>query len=395
MKKIKYPLNKNNILREDLNKVIKYLKQDDPKLTNGENVKIFERKWSKWLGVKYSVFVNSGSSANLLSMQILKLKFPKGGNIIVPPLTWVSDISSVIQSGFTPKFADINISTLSMNTDRIIEAIDSKTMAVFLSHIQGFNGLTNKLLNFLDKKNIILIEDVCESHGAKFRNKKLGSYGLMSNFSFYYAHHMSTIEGGMICTNNNEVYQNLRMLRSHGMTRELTDRKIKSKYEKKYPDLNPKFIFSFPSFNMRSNEISGILGINQLKRLDKNIEKRNNNHRYFLSKINKTYFFNNFDLSGSSNYAFNLILKSQNRLLFQKICDMLTKNDIEFRRGSAGGGNQIRQPYLNKMFTKRYAKKFTNTEHIHFFGLYIGNFPDLTKSDIEKITSIINKACDE
>ena len=392
MNKIKYPLNKNNILRKDLNQVINYLKKNDPILTNGKFVREFETRWSKWLGVKHSVFVNSGSSANLLSMQILKLMFPKGGNIIVPPLTWVSDISSVIQSGFKLKFVDIDISTLSMNTDKIIKAIDKNTKAVFLSHIQGFSGMTQKLLDYLDKKKIILVEDVCESHGAKFKNKKLGSFGLMSNFSFYYAHHMSTIEGGMVSTNDSKVYEYLRMLRAHGMTRELTDKKLKSFYEKKFPDLNPKFIFTFPSYNMRNNEIGGILGISQLKRLDKNIKQRNKNHLFFLSKLNKSIFFTDFDLDGSSNYAFNLVLKKKNKIFFNKICKALDENGIEFRRGSAGGGNQLRQPYLNKLFDKNYAKKFINTEHIHFYGLYIGNFPDLEKKDIIKITNIINKS---
>ncbi|MBT89275.1 MAG: CDP-4-keto-6-deoxy-D-glucose-3-dehydrase [Spirochaetales bacterium] len=395
MKTIKYPLNKNNILREDLNRVIRHLKKNDPKLTNGEYVKKFENEWSKWLGVKYSVFVNSGSSANLLSMQILKILNPNGGNIIVPPLTWVSDISSVIQSGFKPKFADIDLSTLSMNSEKIIKAIDNKTVAVFLSHIQGFNGLSKKLLDYLKFKKILLIEDVCESHGAHFKNKKLGTYGLMSNFSFYYAHHMSTIEGGMVCTNNSDVYQNLRMLRAHGMTRELTDVKLKSRYEKNFSNLNPKFIFAFPSFNMRNNEIGGIIGLNQLKRLDKNILKRNYNHRLFLSELNEKIFYTDFELTGSSNYAFNLILLKKNKSLFEKICNALTKNGIEFRRGSAGGGNQLRQPYLNRLFSKRFAIKFVNTEHIHFFGLYIGNFPDLKKNDIKMITKIINKATNE
>ena len=145
-------------------------------------------------------------------------------------MTWVSDISSVKQSGFDLKFADINLSTLSMNTDNIIKAIDKKTVAVFLSHIQGFNGLTKKLLDYLKKKKIILIEDVCESHGATFNNKKLGSIGLMSNFSFYYAHHMSTIEGGMVCTNDEDIYQKLRMLRSHGLVRESNNESFKQKY---------------------------------------------------------------------------------------------------------------------------------------------------------------------
>lgn len=185
--KIKFPLMKNNILKSDINKVISFLKKSTI-LTQNKEVLKFEKIWSKWLGVKYSVFVNSGSSANLLSIQLLKLKYPKGGEVIVPPLTWSSDISSLIHCGFKPVFVDIDLKTLGMNTDLIISKINNKTKAVFLSYIQGFNCLTEKLYQVLKKKNIVLIEDVCESHGAKFKNKKLGTYGWTSNFSFYYAH---------------------------------------------------------------------------------------------------------------------------------------------------------------------------------------------------------------
>ncbi len=142
-------------------------------MTQNKEVLKFEKLWSKWLGVKYSVFVNSGSSANLLSIQLLKLKFPKGGEVIVPPLTWSSDVASLLHCGFKPVFVDIDLNTLGMNTDAIISKVNQKTKAVFLSYIQGFNCLSEKLLNFLKKKNIALIEDVCESHGATFKNKKL------------------------------------------------------------------------------------------------------------------------------------------------------------------------------------------------------------------------------
>ena len=221
---MKFPLMRNNILREDLDAVIQHLQKDDPILTNGPIVKEFESAWSKWLGVKYSVFVNSGASANLLSMAILKELYQEGGEVIVPPLTWISDVASVIQNNFTPVFVDIDFNTLGMNTKKIIEKLNKNTKAVFLSHIQGFNALTDELLEELKERNIFLIEDVCESHGATFKNKKAGSFGLISNFSFYYAHHMTTIEGGMICTNDPKIYEMARIFRSHGMVREsLTD----------------------------------------------------------------------------------------------------------------------------------------------------------------------------
>ena len=151
MNNMKFPLMKNNILREDLDSVIDYLQQSDPILTQSSNVKAFESEWSEYLGVKYSVFVNSGSSANLLTMAILKIKHPEGGEVIVPPLTWVSDIVSVIQHGFKPIFVDINPATLAMNNEEILRKITNTTRAVFLTHVQGFDGLTNNLIEKLKK----------------------------------------------------------------------------------------------------------------------------------------------------------------------------------------------------------------------------------------------------
>ena len=296
------PLMQNNILREDLDRVIEHLNKPDPKLTQGENVKMFEEEWSEWLGVKYSVFVNSGSSANMLTLAALKLKFPEGGEVIVPPLTWVSDIASVLQLGFSPVFVDIDPYHLGMDSEQIIKKINKNTRAVFLTHVQGFNALTDKLLNELHNRNIILIEDVCESHGATHNNKKLGSFGWASNFSFYYAHHLSTIEGGMICTNDEELYQTFRMLRSHGLVREASSETFRNSYIDQYSDLNPQFIFSFPAYNVRNTEIGGILGRSQLKKLDQNNIIRNENNFLFLSKINSERFQTDFRLEGSSNY---------------------------------------------------------------------------------------------
>ena len=196
--KIEMPLMKNNITRDDLDKVIEFLKRDDPILTQSSNVRAFEQEWSQWLKVKYSVFVNSGSSANLITMAMIKHQYGEG-EIIVPPLTWVSDIASVIQNGFEPVFSDINPRTLCMCDQQVFAKLTDKTRAVFITHVQGFNGLTDRLIETLEERDIPLIEDVCESHGATFSSRKLGTFGLMSNFSFYYAHHMSTIEGGMIC----------------------------------------------------------------------------------------------------------------------------------------------------------------------------------------------------
>ncbi len=389
---MKFPLMRNNILREDLDAIIRHLQQDDPILTNGPNCAAFEAEWSQWLGVKHSVFVNSGASANLLSMAVLRIQHPNGGEVIVPPLAWVSDVATVLQNGFTPVFADIDPRTLAMAPGEILSKITERTRAVFLTHVQGFDGLTDELIAELERRNIPLIEDVCESHGATHNGVKLGSIGWMSNFSFYYAHHMSTIEGGMVCTNDSKVYQQLRMLRSHGMVRESTDPDLKAGYIAEHPDLNPDFIFAYPAHNVRNTEIGAIMGRSQLKRLDANVARRTENLHRFLARIDSTRYQTDFLLEGSSNYAFNLILKHPDDALVQRLMTTLRAAGVEFRRGSAGGGNQVRQPYLRGIVPKDHHLQFPKTDHVHFYGFYIGNFPDLRDSEVDEICDIVNAA---
>lgn len=389
---MKFPLMRNNILREDLDAIIRHLQQDDPILTNGPNCAAFEAEWSQWLGVKHSVFVNSGASANLLSMAVLRIQHPDGGEVIVPPLAWVSDVATVLQNGFTPVFADIDPRTLAMAPGEILSKITERTRAVFLTHVQGFDGLTDELIAELERRKIPLIEDVCESHGATHKGVKLGSIGWMSNFSFYYAHHMSTIEGGMVCTNDSKVYQQLRMLRSHGMVRESTDPDLKAGYIAEHPDLNPDFIFAYPAHNVRNTEIGAIMGRSQLKRLDANVARRTANLHRFLARIDSTRYQTDFLLEGSSNYAFNLILKNPDDALVQRLMTTLRAAGVEFRRGSAGGGNQVRQPYLRGIVPKDHHLQFPKTDHVHFYGFYIGNFPDLSDSEVDEICDIVNAA---
>ena len=337
------------------------------------------------------MFVNSGSSANLISLTALKQLAGSGGEIIVPALTWVSDISSVIFCGFDPVFVDVNPKTLSMDEEQVIDKLTNKTRAVFLTHAQGFNGLTDKLLSTLKEKNIYLIEDVCESHGAQFNGKKLGGFGWASNFSFYFAHHMSTIEGGMICTDIEEVYQTCLMLRSHGMIRESTNSELRQSYIDNNTDLHPNFIFAFPAYNMRNTEIGAVLGRNQLPRLDDNNDKRQKNFKMFLEGLDPAKYQTDFALEGSCNYAFNLILKNPDHTLCQKVIATLEEHGVEFRRGSAGGGNQLRQPYLRGIVEEKAHLDFPVVEHIHFFGFYIGNYPDLPEDKIKALCDILNK----
>ena len=390
--KINHLLMDNNFSKSDMDSVRKLISKKNIILTQSKKVKEFEEKWSKWVGTKYSVFVNSGSSANFITISALKAlnKNKIKNEIIVPTLTWVSDINSVIMNGFKPVFVDINFSNLSMNTDEVIKKINKKTLAVFITHAQGFNGLDAKLISTLKKRKIHLIEDVCESHGATYNNKKLGSFGLISNFSFYYAHHLTTIEGGMACTNDKKIYETLKMFRSHGMLREAGNTFFEKKLIKKNNHLSPKFIFLYPTLNFRNNEIGATIGINQLKSLNKNNALRTKNFKLFLKLLDDNKYWKNFDIKGSSNYAFPIILQTQDLKKRDYFETQLKKVNIEFRRGNAGGGNQLRQPYIKNIVKNINLKKFKNVEHVHFFGYYIGNYPTLKNKKIIKILNFLN-----
>jgi CDP-6-deoxy-D-xylo-4-hexulose-3-dehydrase len=388
MMNLNWPLMSNNITRADLDAVIQFL-QGEPILTQSSQVREFEREWSEWLGVKHSVFVNSGASANLITMAALKEIYGEG-EVITPTLTWVSDIASVIQNNLTPVFVDINPRTLGMDAEEVLRKITPRTRAVFITHILGYNALTQKLLDELRERNIPLIEDVCESHGATFKGCKLGTFGLASNFSFYYAHHMSTIEGGMICTNDSRLYETARMFRSHGMVRESTSDEIKEGYRQRHPDLNPDFIFAFPAYNMRSTEINAVIGRSQLKRLDANNITRRENLDLFLKNLDSQKYFTDFETEGSSNYAFTLIMRDADTARRDKIEQTLRACRVEFRRGTSGGGNQLRQPYLRRLVGDEY-KNYPKIDHVHFFGWYIGNYPELEKEKILELCKILNQ----
>lgn len=384
-----WPLMSDNITRADLDAIIEHLRKDNPRLTQGPEVAAFEKEWSAWAGVRHSVFVNSGSSANTITLLALKEKFGPG-EVIVPTLTWVSDIAAVLHAGMTPVFVDINPRTLGMDTAQVLEKITPRTRAVFLTHILGYNALDDRLLDGLRERNVPLIEDVCESHGATFKGKRLGTFGLASNYSFYYAHHLSTIEGGMICTDDPEFHQLARMFRSHGLVRESNDETVRADYTGRFPDLNPEFIFAFPAHNMRSTEINAIIGRSQLKRLDANNVIRTRNLKLFLGNLNPELYFTDFAVEGSSNYAFTLVLRKPDHEFSIRMMDTLRAARVEFRRGTSGGGNQLRQPYLRKLFGDAY-KNFPCIDHIHYYGVYIGNYPSLEETKILRLCEILNR----
>ncbi|MCY3022064.1 MAG: DegT/DnrJ/EryC1/StrS aminotransferase family protein [Planctomycetota bacterium] len=389
-----WPLMQNNITRADAEAVQRFLGAGEPPiLTQADNVRAFEREWSEWLGARYSVFVNSGSAANLLTLAALKWA-GGGGEVLVPTLTWVSDIAAVIQNGFEPVFVDINPRTLGMDPEQALRKITPRTRALFLTHILGYNALTQPLLEGLRARNIPLVEDCCESYGATFGGRKIGTFGLLSNFSFYYAHHLSTIEGGMVCTNDRDCYERVRMLRSHGMVREATSAELRQTYAVEHPDLHPDFIFAYPAYNMRSTEINAVIGRSQLKRLDRNNELRKRNLDLFLKGLDPARFFTEFAVEGSCNYAFTLVLRDANEVLRDNVMTELRRNGVEFRRGTSGGGNQLRQPYLKEFTRALDLRDFPHVDHVHFFGFYIGNYPTLEESMIGRLCALLNAVPD-
>lgn len=385
-----WPLMRNNILPEDLQVVTRLLQQEDPILTSSRQVRAFEEEWSRWLGVKHSVFVNSGSSANLITLAALRELHGPGGEVIVPTLTWVSDITAVLHNGFEPVFVDIDERTLGMDLDQVLAKITPRTRAVFLTHILGYNALTRAFLDALRDRGIPLLEDVCESHGATFEGQKLGRFGLASNFSFYYAHHLSTIEGGMVCTNDTDLYEMLRMLRGHGMVREVDSASRKRELADDHPDLNPDFIFACAGYNVRSTEINAVIGRSQLPRLDACIRQRQANLQLFLDHLDPTAYRTDFAVEGNSNYAFTLILRRPDERLMQRVMTALRAAGVEFRRGTSGGGNQVRQPYLRRLLGTGAWRQFPRVDHVHFFGMYIGNYPSLERWKILQLCELLN-----
>lgn len=382
------PLMSNNISQSDIDVLIQFL-QTAGRFTNGPKVREFEEAWSKWLGVKYSLFVNSGSSANFMTLAGIREQYGPG-EVVLSPIGWSSDISAVIAAGLDPVFVDVELKNFALKPEDAIAKITGRTKAILLTHVLGYNGMSQKLRDICTEKNIVLIEDVCESHGAAYQNQKLGSIGDVSNFSFYYAHHMSTIEGGMVCTNDKGFYNLMRMYRSHGMLRECDDKEYVNKVGQGHKELYPEFIFTVPGYNMRSTELNAVIGLNQLKRLDKNISARQENYQLFIENLDPNIYYTDFDGTGNSNYAFVVLLRDGDPKRYARVVEALQSENVEFRRGTAGGGNLLRQPFVKKRFPKINPTIFQNAEHIHKFGLYTGNYPDLTKEKILGLCKVLN-----
>lgn len=366
-KKIFWKLQENIIDHSQINELINFIKTTE-RYTQFEKVRELEVAWSKWQGCKYSVFVNSGSSANLIILDFLRdmYKWKPGDEIIVPSITWITDISTLLQFGLTPVFVDVNIKDFSFDYSDLASKITPKTRAIFVTHLLGFPADIPRIKKIIGKRNIKLIEDCCEAHGAKIGNIKVGNFGICSSFSFYWGHHMTTVEGGMVSTNDEKIYRHALLKRSHGLARELP-KKYHQYYKSRFPNLDFNFLFLTTGFNVRNTELSAVLGLSQLKKLDAFISIRNHNHHQFI-KILKKYdkYLHAPDKEGISSFCLPLVLKDhKHKKPLQKY---LSRNSIESR--PIISGNLLKQPFLKKY---AHMDKFPNADYIHSNGFYIGN----------------------
>ena len=376
----------DTIDKQDINSLIEWLSQDEiPRLTKGELTVELEKKWANKIGTKHSVFVNSGSSSILLTLAALKhTNRLKNNKVVVPSLSWATDLSSPILLGLEPILCDCNLTDLSCDLEHLEEIFKTESPSVLiLVSVLGLVPDMNRIIELCKKYDVLLLEDVCESTGSKYKGEYLGTFGLASFFSMYFGHHLSTIEGGFINTNDKDLYNSLLMMRSHGWSRDLSI-EDQNHYNTKYNTDNFSSLYNFylPGMNLRSTDLQAFIGLRAIDKLDNYSQKRNLNFKFYLKNLtnNELNIETNLD-NFISNFAIPVVSKNK----YQIIKDLIEAN-IEVRPLIAGNlGNK-------PIWYENYEKvNLPNSDIIDKFGFYIPNHQDLTESEILKITNIINK----
>lgn len=376
----------DTINKEDINHLIEWLQQDPtPRLTKGELTQKLENKWAEKLGTKYSIFVNSGSSSILLTLAALKELGRLGNNkIIVPSLSWATDVSSPMLLGLDPIMCNCNLEDLSCDLNHLEQLFkEHNPGALILVSPLGLVPKMKSILKLCKEYNVLLLEDVCESMGSKYKDQYLGTFGIASFFSMYFGHHLSTIEGGFINTNDEELYYMLLMMRSHGWDRDLPEWKQKElRTQHKCSDFDALYNFYVPGFNLRATDLQAYIGLRAIEKLDSYCFTRNNNFLHYLNNINNNLLnIKNRKENFISNFAMPVVSKNRN-----KIVKSLIKNNIEVRPLIAG--NMATKPmWLNKYPTVN----LPNCELIEQYGFYVPNHQNLSKNNLNKIIDIINK----
>lgn len=371
----------DTIDNKDIDSLIEWLKTY-PRLTKGQLTLDLEKKWSNWLEVDYSIFCNSGSSANLLMLWALieAKRITRDSKVVVPSVAWATDLAPVIQLGMTPILCDSNLEDLSVDINHLEKIFkETKPEVLLLVSVLGLVPDMKKISELCKKYNVILLEDTCESMGSKYGDKKLGTFGLMSSFSTYFGHHMSTIEGGFVSTDDEELYEVLKSIRSHGWDRDSSSKYSKQLREKwNTSDFDALYTFYHSGFNLRSTDLQAFIGLGQIDKLDNICKKRNKNFKTYqkeLRHISPIIQENGF----VSNFAYPVIHEHRNRIV-KRLQDL----DIEVRPMICGSMGT--QPF----YVKKYGKKeLPNVSLIDRYGFYVPNHPGLTDSDILNIVEII------
>ena len=369
---MKYELLYSTFSKEERRAMLQVIKSDS--FTMGRHVQEFEERFAKYFGMKYAVMVNSGSSANLIATASLFYKkensLKRGDEVIVPNISWSTTYYPLHQYGLKLKFVDVDLQTLNMDVTELKKAITKKTKMVVAVSILGNPCQFDEITKLCKENNIILFEDNCESIGAKFNGKYTGTFGLINTFSTFFSHHISTMEGGLILTNNKELYYLAKSLRTHGWTRGLPD--DCGLYKKKYDDFFEAYRFILPGYNVRPGELQGAIGKVQLKKLDNFLKIRRENAKYFqkLFKNDKRFIIQK-ETGESSWFCFTMIVNPKSGISRDKVLQKLKKANIEYR--IITGGCMLRHDVV-KYFDYTYTKS-TNADIAHYNGFFVGNYP--------------------
>ena len=378
---------KDTIDNKDIDRLVDWLKTY-PKLTKGPVTLEFENKFSEWLGKKYSVFCNSGSSANLLMLSALQQgEYLKNNKVVVPSVAWATDLSPVIQLGLEPLLCDSNMTDLSVDLEHLerIFQEESPSVLMFVS-VLGLVPDMNKIVELCFEYDVILLEDTCESMGCEYKGQKLGTFGKMSSFSTFFGHHISTIEGGIISTDDKDLYELLVSIRSHGWDRDLSEEtQVKLQKEWRVSEFNSLYTFYYSGFNMRSTDLQAYIGLTQIDRLDDWGKKREHNYNLYQDSIKTEWKPKSYVDSLTSNFAYPVIHSNR-----EQIVKKLQENKVEVRPMICGSMGT--QPF----YVKNYGElKLPNVSIIDKCGFYVPNHPKLTPDEILFISNIINEGITE
>jgi CDP-6-deoxy-D-xylo-4-hexulose-3-dehydrase len=356
-----------------------------PRLTQGEQVQAFERAWARWLGVQDAVLVSSGTTANLalIACAARRMSRPRP-RVGVSAVTWSTNITPSLLLGHEVTVFDVQPSSLGVDVERVCRAMETGELDIlFVTHLLGFNALTPRLVETAARCGVILLEDCCESHGARMGAARVGTFGLGSTFSFYFGHHMSTIEGGMVCSNDLEFSDTLRLMRAHGLARE--SRKFEA-YAAAHPGIDKRFLFVMPGLNFRSSELNAFLGLRQLGQLDERIAVRNRNLKRFLGAAPAS-LWRDYRLDGVSSFALPLIARDAAEL--QRVLAVTERLGVESRPVVAG--NLLKQPMLAGYDVKTYDGGTPVADHVHACGLYVGNGHHVTEAMVDALTAALGE----